>query len=382
MSVLAALAALAAFAGGVTGGPEPAAAAETSVRVKDIAQLKGVRSNQLIGYGLVVGLQSTGDNPNNIQFTVQSLMNMLERIGVSIDPATLRQVRAKNVAAVLVTGQLPPFARVGSRIDVTVSSIGDAQSLQGGTLIQTPLTGPDGQVYALAQGPLSIGGFIGGSQGGGGGGTTIQKNHPTVGKVPSGATVEREVPVDLTYADKLQLILHQEDFTTAARLAGAILQSVPGTAAQARDARTVVFEVPEAYRGKIVELYAQIENLQIGQSAIARIVLNERTGTVVVGENVRLSPVAVAHGNLSIQIATELGVSQPAPLSTGQTVITPNASVAATEERTKMLLMDEAVTIDKVVRALNSLGVTPRDLVAILQAMREAGALHAELVMM
>jgi len=279
--------------------------AVSGARLKDIASLKGVRGNQLVGYGLIVGLNGTGDGTGT-KFTVQSLVNMMERFGIH---ALSSQVKVANVAAVMVTANLPPFSRAGSKIDVLVSSIGDAKSLQGGTLLLTPLKGVDNNVYGLAQGPLLVGGFSASGADGGG----VQKNHPTVARIPGGATIEREIPFDFHNLDDLVITLHNPDFTTALRVSNAINRKLEGQLAFPADAGTVKIDVPEAYRKNMVNLMASLEQIDIRPDTKAKIILDERTGTVVMGENVRISSIAIAHGNLSIQIKEEKDVSQPKP---------------------------------------------------------------------
>ena len=340
-------------------------------RLKDIASIEGVRSNQLVGYGLVVGLDGTGDG-TQAQFTTQAIVNMMERMGINVDPD---KVKVKNVASVMVTAQLPPFAKVGQKIDVLVSSIGDAKSLQGGTLLLTPLRGVDGKIYALAQGPISIGGFAAS-----GAGASVQKNHPTVGRIPNGATVEATVPVDIDDKKDLKISLNQPDFTTVVRAARAINKAIGIPIAKAIDAETISVKIPPKYWGNAVGLIARIENVKVTPDIQAKVVVDERTGTVVMGENVRISEVAIAHGNLSIQIKENPMVSQPAPLSNGQTVVTPNTQIKAKEGGGKLILLKPGATIGQLVRALNAVGVTPRDLIAILQAIKAAGALQADLV--
>ncbi|GAB6064575.1 flagellar basal body P-ring protein FlgI [Deferrisoma palaeochoriense] len=345
----------------------PAAAA---VRVKDIARVDGVRKNQLIGYGLVVGLNGTGDK-SGVAFTTQSTANLLERLGVAVTPD---DIKLKNVAAVIVTAELPPFARAGQRIDVTVSSVGDASSLQGGTLLLTPLRAPNGDVYAVAQGPLSIGGFGAGAAGGG-----VQQNHPTVGRIPGGALLERDAPLPDLGRGYVDLVLREPDFTTAARLAGAVGTAFgPGTA-QALDAGRVRVVVPEGEAADPVGFLARLEAVTVEPDAVARVVVDERTGTVVLGQDVRVRPVALSHGNLTVQITPYLEVSQPEALSAGQTVARERAQVTVTEEEAKVLLLEPGETLASLVQALNALGVSPRDLVAIFQALKAAGALQAEL---
>ncbi|MDW8103870.1 MAG: flagellar basal body P-ring protein FlgI [Armatimonadota bacterium] len=343
--------------------------AAPDVRLKDIAQVHGARGNQLIGYGLVVGLEGTGDSKGTL-FTTQSVANMLQRFGITV-PAG--QMKVKNIAAVMVTADLPPFAREGSRIDVTVSSIGDARSLQGGTLLQTPLMGADGNVYAVAQGAISVGGF-----GAASGGSSQQKNHLTVGRIPAGAIVEREVPARVVRDDSILITLNTPDFTTAARVASAIRQKFPQTLPRALDASTVRVELSGEEREDVVTLIAALQEITVQPDTPARVILNERTGTVVLGGNVTLSPAAVAHGNLTIRIDAKPQVSQPAPLSGGSTVTTTRRDVRVTEQAERLVALPEAVTVEQLVKALNLLGVSPRDLMSILQALRAAGALHAE----
>ncbi len=340
-------------------------------RLKDIASIEGVRSNQLVGYGLVVGLDGTGDG-TQAQFTTQAIVNMMERMGINVDP---NKVKVKNVASVMVTAQLPPFAKVGQKIDVLVSSIGDAKSLQGGTLLLTPLRGVDGKIYALAQGPISIGGFAAS-----GAGASVQKNHPTVGRIPNGATVEATVPVDIDDKKNLKISLNQPDFTTVVRAARAINRTIGIPIAKAVDAETISVKIPPKYWGNAVGLIARIENVKVTPDVQAKVVVDERTGTVVMGENVRISEVAIAHGNLSIQIKENPMVSQPAPFSNGQTVVVSNTQIKAKEGGGKLILLKPGATIGQLVRALNAVGVTPRDLIAILQAIKAAGALQADLV--
>ncbi len=342
-------------------------------RIKDIAHFYGVRENALIGYGLVVGLNGTGDKDGAYLF--QPIANMLTRMGVRISPSEI-EGKTKNVAAVIVTAKLPTMVKPGSKIDVLVSSIGDAKSLQGGTLLMTPLKGPDGKVYAVAQGPVSIGGFSAG-----GGGTKSVKNHPNVGRIPGGAIVEREVPVNLSGRKRLELLLDNQDITTAVRVADRINEVLGGKYAKAETPSAVSVEVPESFRSDVLTLMARIEQIEVSVDTNARVVINERTGTVVIGENVRISPIALAHGGLTIQITTEYGVSQPpsfAPES-AETVVVPQKTVTAREQE-GALVQVKGATVGELVRALNALGVTPRDLVAILQAIKAAGSLKGELV--
>lgn len=345
------------------------ASATPEVRLKDIAQIQGARGNQLIGYGLVVGLEGTGDSKGTL-FTTQSVANMMQRFGISVPAA---QMKVKNIAAVIVTADLPPFAREGSRIDVTVSSLGDARSLQGGTLLQTPLMGADGNVYAVAQGPVSVGGF-----GASSGGSSQQKNHLTVGRIPAGAIVEREVPASVVRDNSVLITLNTPDFTTAARVASAIRQKFPQTLPRALDASTVKVELSGEDREDAVTLIAALQEITVQPDTPARVVINERTGTVVLGGNVTLSPAAVAHGNLTVRIEAKPQVSQPAPLSGGTTTTTVRRDVKVTEQSERLIALPEAVTVDQLVKALNTLGVSPRDLMSILQALKAVGALHAE----
>jgi len=341
-----------------------------AARLKDIAHVYGVRSNQLIGYGLVVGLAGTGDS-QQIIFSLQSIVNMLERFGIKINPA---QLRTRNVAAVMVTANIPPFAKVGSKIDALVASMGDAKSLEGGMLLMTPLRGPDGQIYAMAQGPISIGGF-----GGAGAGGQVRKNFLTVGRVINGVMVEREIPTHFANNNELSIVLNQPDFTTAAEVASVINKNLNATLAKAIDASTIKISIPAKYQNNLVDLVARLEGLEVVPNTVAKVVVNERTGTVVIGENVRISTVAVAQGGLSIVIKETPKVSQPLPFSTGETVVTPETEIEIKEEKTPIYLVPQVATIGDLVRALNAIGATPRDLIAILQAIKAAGALQAEL---
>jgi flagellar P-ring protein precursor FlgI len=341
-----------------------------AIRIKDVAGIKGVRPNQLVGYGLVVGLGGTGDD-DKTQFTNQSLANMLEKMGIVVDPS---EVDIDNIAAVMVTAQLPAFAKVGKQLDVTVSSIGNAKTLQGGTLLMTPLEGPDGQVYAVAQGPLSIGGF----EVKGASGSTIQKNHTLAGTIPGGAIVEREIAFELAGRQSLELILKQPDFTTSLRMADSIAAVFQASRARAVDAGTVAVDVPEAFAHNLVHYIAEIEKIEIMPDSVARVVLNERTGTIVMGENVRIATVAISHGNLSIIIKEQPAVSQPLPFSAGETVVVPQTEIVVQEEKANLSVMRAGASIGEVVRGLNAIGVSPRDLIAIVQAIKAAGALHAD----
>jgi flagellar P-ring protein precursor FlgI len=342
------------------------------VRIKDIADIKGVRQNQLVGYGLVVGLDGTGDSDSAI-FTIQSMASMLEKMGVTVKA---EDIEVENVAAVMVTTDLPPFARTGSRIDVLVSSIGDAENLQGGTLLFTPLKAADQQVYAVAQGPVSTGGFVVG----GASGSEVQKNFPTVGRVVNGALIEKEIPNKFNQKQSLTLTLHSPDFTTSSRVARAINIAFYDQIARTQDAGTIEVKVPEKYMGKVVALVTMIESLGVTPDTISKVIINERTGTVIMGENVRISTVAIAHGNLSIEISEDSNVSQPLPFSRGgETVVTPESEIQVQEGNNPIFLVKSGVSIAAVVKALNALGVSPRDLIAIFQALKAAGALQAEL---
>jgi flagellar P-ring protein precursor FlgI len=338
-------------------------------RIKDLAAFEGVRENQLIGYGLVVGIDGKGDQGLATQ---QTIVNMLQRMGLVVNPNDLK---TKNVAAVIVTAMLPPFPRPGTRIDVTVSAIGDAKTLQGGTLLMTPLKGPDGKVYALGQGAVSIGGFVGGEGGG-----KVVKNHATVGRVPRGGIVEKDLPFSLGKGDELRLFLHRQDFTNASRIAERINESFETGSSRAVDSSTVTLQVPGEYRGRLPEFISLVEAIDVRVDMPARVTVNERTGTVVIGENVRISPVAIAHGNLTIEVKTEFQVSQPKPFApaNAETVVVPKTEVTATEPKVALTEVS-GVTLGEIVKGLNALGVTPRDLIAILQALRSSGALRAEL---
>lgn len=347
------------------------AAPAAGIRVKDIADVKGVRDNQLIGYGLVVGLNGSGDK-RGTEFTIQSLASVLARMGIGVDA---EEIKVKNVAAVMVTATLPPFSRVGSRLDATVSSLGDATSLEGGTLVMTPLHGADGEVYAIAQGALSVGGFAAA----GGGGSSVQKNHPTVGRLAGGATVERELDFAIDGRRVFEIALSEADFTTAIRTARAINAAFDGAVAVAPDPGTVRVSMPDHFVGDVVSFLAAVEAVEVEPDHIARVVLNERTGTVVMGEAVKISTVAVSHGSLSVTISTVNEVSQPLPFSEGETVEVTNDEVEAVEESARLTVVEGPVTIQELVRGLNAMGVTPRDLISILQAIKASGALAAEL---
>jgi flagellar P-ring protein precursor FlgI len=340
------------------------------VRVKELTDVQGVRDNALFGYGLVVGLSGTGDS-EMVFFTSQSISGMLGRMGIRIDP---KDVRVRNVAAVMVTTRLPTFSRPGTRIDVSVSSIGNARSLAGGVLLVTPLTGPDGQVYAIAQGPVQAGGFDIAQSG-----VRAQKNQPTSGTVPSGGTVERSVSPNLEKGPVI-LGLRRPDFTTALRIADAINQALGGDVSKALDPASVEIKPPQAFNGKLVSMLAKVEAIEVDPDQRARIVVSERTGTVVAGAGVRIRQVAVAHGGLSIQVSQTPFVSQPNALSrAGKTVAGKATEVDAREQPGRAVALPATTSVEELVKALNLLGISPRDLVAVLQAMKAAGALDAEL---
>ena len=342
-------------------------------RVKDLVMISGARDNQLVGYGLVAGLVGEGDK--NPIYTVQSVANMLQRFGVSVPASALQ---AKNVAAVMVTADIPAFLKPGARLDVHVSSLGDAKTLQGGVLLQTPLVGADGQVYAVAQGALSIGGFAAGV--GGAGGASVQKNHPTVAQIIGGALVEREIPATIVHDHSLELLLREPDFTSAARLAAAVNEKFPQSA-QALDATTVRVRLPERMEASPIEFVASLEAIELTPDTPARIIINERTGTIVANSRIRISSCAVSHGNLTINIASSLNVSQPNSFNnSGATTVTPSTETTVTENRAMLIALPELPTVEKVASSLNALGVTPRDIMAIFQAMKQAGALQAELL--
>lgn len=342
----------------------------SATRIKDIAKVEGVRTNQLIGYGLVVGLNGTGDS-DKTEFTLQSVVNMMRNFGITV---TADQMKLKNIAAVMVTTNLPAFTRPGDNIDITVSSIGDAKSLQGGTLLQTPLKAANGQIYAVGQGPLSIGGYSAGGRG-----NSQQKNFPTVGLIPNGAIVEREVATKYTSSNgQLNLILNSPDFTTANRIVDAIGTRF-GYIAQAKDAGSVNINIPSGYEGDVVGFIAAFEELYIEPDNIAKIVVNERTGTIVMGSNVTIDQVAVSHGSLTVKIESTTDVTQPPPFSNGSTVVTQDKTLTVDEQQGEIVLLPAAASVGDVVTALNAVGATPRDIIAILQAMKSAGAIRAEL---
>ncbi|MER2554904.1 MAG: flagellar basal body P-ring protein FlgI [Thauera sp.] len=347
------------------------AAEAAAERIKDLASVAGVRDNQLVGYGLVVGLDGSGDQTTQTPFTVQSIINMLGNMGVALPPGTNQQL--KNVAAVMVTANLPPFARPGQAIDVTVSSIGNAKSLRGGTLVMTPLKGADGNVYAIAQGNMAVGGA--GAQGGG---ASLVINHLSAGRIPGGATVERAVPTALGQGDSVVFELNDADFGTARRVVDAINLSYPGTAS-ALDGRSIQVRAPADSSARVAFL-GYIENLEVTpMQQAAKVIVNARTGSVVMNQRVTLQNCAVAHGNLTVTVNTEAEVSQPAPLSGGQTVVTQRGQVDIAQDGGALFNVKGGANLADVVKALNTLGAKPMDLVSILQAMKAAGALRAEL---
>ncbi len=343
-------------------------------RIKDLADIQGVRSNALIGYGIVVGLNGTGDSSNSSPFTISSITAMLERFGVNVRP-DIKKMKPKNIAAVIVTAELPPFARPGQKLDVTISSLGDSKSLRGGTLLITPLLGGNGQAYAVAQGGLSVGGFaIAGAAG-----NTV-KNHPTVGKIPNGARIEKAAPRGLSIGqEKVTVMLRNPDFTTVQRMQDIINKSMGKGMAKAIDAGTVEVWNPS---GNAIALIAQLEQLELLTDRPAIVVVDERTGTIVMGQGVTIETVAVAHGNISVNIVEGADVSQPFAFSSGATTSTPTTEVTIEEDEAQLVVLPRQVTLASLVSALNSVGATPSDLIAVLQAIKAAGALHAELRVM
>ena len=343
-----------------------------AARLKDLVDIEGVRENQLIGYGLVVGLAGKGDTQQTV-FSNQSLTNLLERMGVAVSPTA---IRVKNTAAVMVTATLPAFAQPGLRIDTTVAAIGDAGNLQGGILILTSLRGADGQVYAVAQGPVVTGGFAAGR-----GGSSQTVNHPTVGRAPNGATVERPAP-SVAPKSTVRLQLRQSDFTTSTRIVAAINQKFAAKdapAAHAENSGLVSVAIPAPFASRTTEFLSELENLTVEADRPARVIVNERTGTIVLGKDVRVAPVAILHGNLNVEIQTSLAVSQPGPLSQGNTEVVPQTTVGAKEEKARTIVLKQGATVEELCRALAAIGSTPRDIIAILQALRSAGALEAEI---
>ena len=347
-----------------------------AARIKDLSGIKGVRSNQLIGFGLVIGLTKTGDSAVNVFFSIQAIASMLKKLGVTIPSDRIGQLQFKNIATVIVTADLPAFAKHGDSIDVTVSSLGDAKSLQGGTLLMTPLKGTDNNTYAVAQGPISIGGFSvqGAARG-------VQKNHLTVGRISNGALVEKEIKSNFNIKDEIILALKKTDFTTASRITKAINNDMKDEVATMVDGRTVRIQIPKFYMNNASDLVTKIESIEVAPDTEAKVIIDERTGTVVMGENVKISSVAVAHGALFVQIKEEPVVSQPPALAseTAETVVLPRTRISVGEGEDKLLVIPKSVSLGDVVQGLNSIGVTPRDLIAILQAIKSSGALHARL---
>ena len=351
-----------------------AAPAGATSRIKDLANIEGVRQNQLIGYGLVVGLNGTGDTLNNIPFTKQSLQAMLERLGVNIRGAT---IRTGNVAAVMVTSNLPPFGTQGTRIDVTVSALGDAKSLQGGTLLVTPLLGADGNVYAVAQGSVAISGFLAEGEA-----AKIVRGVPTVGRITNGAIIEREIEFALNKLNQVRLALRNADFTTAKRIAAAINDYIGAPIAEPLDPSTVQITLPQKPTNNVVAMLTEIEQLQVDPDIAAKVVVDERSGIIVMGRDVRVATVAVAQGNLTVTISETPQVSQPQPFARGQTVVTPRSRVGVTEDGRHLAVVKEGVSLQQLVDGLNALGIGPRDLISILQAIKAAGAIQADLEVM
>ena len=351
---------------------QPFAGAQAASRIKDIAEFEGVRENQLVGYGLVVGLNGTGDSLKKSVFTRESLIGMLERLGVN---AREEALDSKNVAAVMVTALLPPFARQGTKMDVRVSALGDARDLQGGTLLVTPMLGADGEVYAVAQGPVATGGFSAS-----GAAETVTKGVPTSGSIASGGIVEREVPFSLGSLGSVKIALRNPDLTTARRIADAINENIGAGSAQSLDPGTVQLLIPATYSTDVVGLLTAVEQLEIDPDTAARVVIDEEAGIVVMGENVRISTVAIAQGNLTIRVTETPQVSQPSPLSTGGTTTTvPRSDVDIQEEEgRKLIMLNSGVSLEELVNGLNALGVGPRDMISILQAVKTAGALQAD----
>ncbi len=373
------------FASGLAGGLAALAVllllawsfpAQAQSRIKDIADFEGVRDNQLVGYGLVVGLNGTGDDLDSAPFTRESLIGMLQRLGISARDADLD---TNNVAAVMVTADLRPFARQGTRIDITVSALGDADNLLGGTLLVTPLLAADGEVYAVAQGSVAVAGFSAG-----GDGQSVTKGGPTAGRIPSGAIVEREVPFDMQELDTIKISLRNPDFTTARRMAEEINRFIGVPTAKSTDPGTVLLDIPANYRGNTVALLTDIEQLRVQPDQQARVIIDERSGVIVMGESVRISTVAIAQGNLTIRITETPQVSQPAPFSnTGATVVVPRTDITIDEgEEQRLAVLAEGVSLQELVNGLNTMGIGPRDLITILQAIKAAGALQAEIEVM
>jgi flagellar P-ring protein precursor FlgI len=357
----------------VLGASASWAATSTQVRIKDVASIEGIRPNPLLGYGLVVGLNGTGDRRQTV-FSTQTLANVLQRLGVQV-PATA--IRVNNVAAVFVTATLPPFASPGMQIDVTVSSMGDAKSLDGGLLLLTPLYAASGETYAAAQGPVAVGGYSAGVPG-----NSKTLNHPTVGRIPGGAVVEKGLAIDLRTMPTISFLLRDPDFSTSHDLAAAVNRELNRNVARAIDARRVEVTVANAGVADTTELLARIQELPIEVHSTAKVIVNERTGTVVLGRDVKLSPVSILHGSLEIEVSTQYQVSQPAALASGQTQVVPDTKVRTQDQATRRIELAEGATVEDLVRGLQAIGATARDVVAILQAIQAAGALNAELEVM
>jgi flagellar P-ring protein precursor FlgI len=350
-------------------------ASPAGTRLKDLVSIEGVRDNQLVGYGLVVGLNGTGDKVQTV-FSTQSLTNLLARMGVQINPTL---ILVKNIAAVLVTANLPPFAQPGTRIDISVAAIGDASNLQGGLLVLTPLKAADGQVYAAAQGSVVTAGFVAKRSGAGGASQTV--NHPTAGRIPNGAIIEKQAP-SIAPEGRIRLQLRLADFTNAGRVTLAINQKFGREGidmARAENSALISVDIPAAYKGKGVEFLGELENLTVETDRPSRIVVNERTGTIVMGKDVRIEPVAILQGNLTVEIQTTMITSQPLPLSNGQTTVTQQVSVTAKEEKARNVVLKQGASVEELVRALTAIGSTARDIIAILESLKASGALEAEL---
>ena len=346
-----------------------------ATRIKDLTDIEGVRDNQLLGYGLVIGLNGTGDDLKKSVFTRQAMMNLVKRLGMAVTPEVFEQMTTDNVAAVMVTAELPPFARPGSRLDILVSAMGDATSLSGGTLLMTPLKGANGKTYAVAQGPLALGSIAFGGKA-----AKVQKNFPTAGRIANGAIVERSVGWQLPPSGDLLFNLKHPDFTTANRIVTAINDTFGKRVAHSLDSGSVKVLMPLGYKGDVVGFVADLENITINAAAPARVVVNERTGTIVMGQEVRIATVAVSHGNLNLIIRETATVVQPLPFAEGETAIIPETIIAAIEEEGNLVVLEMGVSISEIAQALNAIGATPRDLIAIFQAIKAAGALHADLI--
>ncbi|HFE65146.1 MAG TPA: flagellar basal body P-ring protein FlgI [Caldithrix sp.] len=346
------------------------------VRIKELARIQGISKIPLTGYGLVIGLNGTGDS-KRAAFTTQSVVNMLKRFGINVPE---NQLRLRNVAAVMVTTEAPTFLSAGDRLDVTISSLGDAKSLEGGVLLMTPLVDQNGELYGMAQGPVAVGGFSVQTTGGGG----VRQNHTLVGRIPGGAVLQKDMGKNFHFPDTLYFSLNETNFTTAQRMVDAINQQFNDSLAFHKNPRTIGVKIPRAYlvTGQQSKFIAELEQIEIEPDVKAKVVINERTGTVVVGGNVRLLPAAIAHGNLSVEIQSQPIISQPAPFSQGQTVVLPNTQATVYTEPGKIATITQTATVQEVAQALNTLGLTPRDIIAVLQALKEAGSLQAELVIM